>query len=140
MTEGFLRSPVDLGLSKVDTDDPETSDGVRSVGGGNNTLLWRERVTFSAGSISDGWTTEVLFDTAFPLCPTTTGVGVIVVLFVLCSALSAGPKVLLALFANLETCCAALLGLLVTLLLLGFVGMRLDGLRCDCVEDCSCCG
>ena len=34
MIEGFRRSAVDRGLSTVEADDPDTSEGVRIEGGG----------------------------------------------------------------------------------------------------------
>lgn len=41
IVDGFLRNPFDLGLSYVEADDPETSDGVLIVVGGYRTLLCR---------------------------------------------------------------------------------------------------
>ena len=79
--------------------------------------------------MSDDGATEALFDAAEGLCAAVIGVVAHPVLLVLGSVFSEGVMLLLALFANLETCCAALLCLLSVLLLPGLVGMRLDGLR-----------
>ena len=47
---------------------------------------------------------------------------------------------LLARFANFDTCCAVVLCLFSALVLFGLVGIRLDCLRCVCEIDSSGCG
>ena len=65
--EGFLRKPRDLGLSNVDTDDPETRDGVRITGGGGRPSTLDESLReVAAEATSDGGATAGRVVTAAP--------------------------------------------------------------------------
>ena len=108
--DGFRRRPLERGLSKVDADEPDTNEGVRTVGGGCKPL-WRytDADGRPAGCKSDGGATETLRDAVGGgLYAAVTGVGVLLVLFVPCSPSSDDGAVRLALFANFDTCCVVM--------------------------------
>lgn len=90
MEDGFRRR-ADLGLSKVDTEDPETRDGVRIFGG-------------AAGTVAPGGGTEIpLLETTVFCATAVIGVAVLVVLLL---TLGSGDlMVLLGRFASFDTCC-----------------------------------
>lgn len=131
MVDGFRRKPVVLGLSNVEVEDPDISDGVLIIGGGTSELpCWDDSVAETSaleGSV-DGVTDALLY-IAGALRADVTGAAAFSVLFVPCSLFSEGVMLLLARFAKRETCCTALLCFPSTLLLSWFVEMRLDCLR-----------
>ena len=103
--EGFRRRPVDLGLSKVEAEDPETSDGVRIAGGAN-----------------EGGVAEIRLLGIREYCATAvTGVGGFVLLLPAGSTIAVPWPVL---FIILATCCAPLC-CLPLLSVVGLVGIRL---------------
>lgn len=131
IVDGLRRRPVVLGLSNVEADDPDMSEGVLIVGGGARMPFCRdESMPDDAAIVGSGdGATEALFDAAGALCADVTATAALSVLCVPRSILSEGVMLLLALFANRDTCWAALFCFASELSLGGFVGMRLDGLR-----------
>ena len=107
IVEGFLLRPVDLGLSKVEADDPETREGVR-ITDGFGRLVLRVEVSRDAAAVgvSEGSATEAFKGAARGLCAEVVNAGVFAVLLVSDCALSVDEIVRLALFANFDTCCA----------------------------------
>ena len=101
------------------------------VGGGGREPLGREVADIGTPAIlgSDSGATEALFDAARGFCAAVIGAEAFSVFFVPYSVLSDGVILLLALFANFDTWFVVLLDLASLLLLLCFVGMRLDCLR-----------
>lgn len=143
IVDGFRRKPFVLGLSNVEAEDPDISEGVLMGCGGTKTPFCRDGGTAEvpAPEGSGSGATDALLDAAGGLCADVTDAAARSVLFVPCSILSEGVMLRLALFAKRETCWAALLCLpSVLLLLLGLVGMRLDGLRWACEGASSRCG
>lgn len=85
--EGFRLKAFDLGLSKVEIEDPDTSEGVRIVGG--------------AGIVIPKGVTEAARSSAKLCGVVVAGIGDVVELFL---GGCASARDLLALLANLETC------------------------------------
>ena len=129
--EGFLRKPAGLGLSDVETDVPDPSEGVRIVDEEGRTSYGRDIAAGGspAGVPTDVGTTKVLFDAAPGLYLAAVGDAALSVLLVPCPVLFDGVMLLLAFFASLDTCCAGLLRSSFVSLILGLNGMRLLGLR-----------
>lgn len=140
IVDGLRRRPVVLGLSNVDADDPDMSEGVLIVGGGGARIPFCRDEGMPDNPVivgSGDGATEALFNAAEALCADVTAMAAVSVLCVPCSILSEGVMLLLALFANRETCWAVLLCFASEPLLGGFVGMRLDGFRWACVGASS---
>lgn len=88
--DGFRRN-ADRGLSKVDTEDPETREGVRMLGG-------------AAGTVEpEGGTEMPLLEPTVCCATAVTGVAVLVVLLLTLG--SGDAMLLLERFASLDTCC-----------------------------------
>lgn len=121
--DGFRRR-ADRGLSKVDTEDPETREGVRMLGG-------------AAGTVEPEGGTEMLLLEPTVFCATAvTGVAVLVVLlFRLGSGVA---TLLLERFASLDTCCTGFF-CLPPLGATALVGMRLLCFGGCWVVGSSCC-
>lgn len=109
----FLRKAVDLGLSNVETEDPETSEGVRMLVGAG---------VAAADGVADNRRAGILEGAAAAAC-----VGGRLVLL---EDDSVGVMLLLARFANFDTCCKVLFCLFCSMLVL-LVGIRLVCFGCN---------